>query len=43
MPRIFVSTDEVPRPTVKGAFNHMSGKFKRRVVAKLIALVDDAP
>ncbi len=43
LPRIFVSADEVPRPAIKGAFNDMRGIFKRRVVAKLIALVDDAP
>ena len=43
MPRIFVSTDEVPRPTIEGAFNDMCCIFKWRVVAELIALVDDAP
>ena len=43
VPWIFVVAEKIPGPTVEGASLNMSGVFKRSVVTKPVAFVDDCP
>src|SRR5258705_4520223 len=40
---VLVAADVIPGPAIECALLDLSGVFERRVVAKSVALVDDAP